>query len=92
MRRNEGDRLERMGAKKAKFLLLFFWVGESNCFPYESCLKSDGLNRRFLCMGSFLGKGFDFGPTAKKRMVSSEPIFSLYERGRVGRYILLHRA
>ena len=30
-------------------------------------------------MGSFLRKGFDIGPIAKKRKVSGEPMFSLHQ-------------
>ena len=41
-------------------------------------------------MGSFLGKGFDFGWTIKKRMVSSEPMFFCMRDKELVDHILLH--
>lgn len=51
-------------------------MGKSGSFPLY--LELDGSNEnRFSCMGSFLGKGFDFGLIAKEMMVFGKLIFSL---------------
>lgn len=79
-----------MDAKKGKLIVIslysFFRVGKSGCFPYKSYLELHGPDQsRFVCLGGFLGKGFDVGQVAKKRMVFGEPLLSLYRRVRVGK-------